>query len=106
MPDTADHRAAMYRLGQERRTAGKPSWEHVLKLADVFHNDHLTFEQKRDAIVKRIRASAWYKGYDETGDMSEVVEDLAAAGDTGEFDAAWSELYDIADYDRVWIATF
>jgi hypothetical protein len=105
MPDTADHRAAMYRVGQERRAAGKPSWEHVLKLADVFHNDHLTFEQKRDTIVARIRASAWYKGYDPTGELPEAVEDLADAEDVPAFDDVWDALYDLADADRVWIET-
>ena len=95
----------MHRLSRERIAAGKPSWAHHISLEDVFHNDDLSFTEKRDAIVARIRASSWYKGYDETGDMSEIVEDLAAATDTDEFDAAWDELYDIADADRVWIAT-
>ena len=105
MPDTAEHRADMYRLGQERRAAGKPSWEHTLRLADVFHNDDLTFEQKRDAIVRRIRATTWFKQYDEFDDLPAFVEELAGTEDNAEFNAVWSEIYDVADADRVWIET-
>lgn len=30
-----------------------PRWDHKLHLEDVFHNDDLTFEQRRDEIVRR-----------------------------------------------------
>ena len=106
MPDTAEHRADMYRLGQERRAAGKPSWAHVLKLADVFHNDAMSFQEKRDAIVARIRATTWFKGYDEGDELHMYVEELSDTEDTSEFDYVWDEIYDIADADRVWIETF
>jgi hypothetical protein len=106
MPDTAEHRADMYRLGQERRAAGKPSWEHKINLADVFHNDDLTFEQKRDTIVARLRATTWFKQYDEYDDLPQFVEELADAEDKYAFNSPWDCIYDIADADRVWIATF
>lgn len=106
MPDTADHRAEMHKLATERRKAGLPVWDRKINLADVFHNDAMTFEQKRDAIVRRIRASAWFKQYDEVDDLPQFVEELADTQSGKEFDGPWSEIYDIADYDRVWIATF
>ncbi len=106
MPDTADHRADMHRLATERREAGKPIWAHKINLADVFHNDDLTFEQKRDAIVRRIRASRWFKDYDEHDDLPQFVEELADAEDKHAFNSPWDCIYDIADADRVWIATF
>ena len=105
MPDTADHRAAMYRLATERRAAGLPVWDGTLKLADVFHNDHLTFERKRDAIVGRIRATPWFKDKDEYDDLVYLVEELAETEDNGSFNSLWSDLYDMADADRVWIET-
>jgi hypothetical protein len=105
MPDTADHRADMYRLGTERRAAGLPVWDGTLRLADVFHNGGLTFEQKRDAIVRRIRGTAWFKGYDESDDLPQFVEELAGAEDNASFNEVWSGIYDIADADRVWIET-
>lgn len=106
MPDTAEHRADMYALAQERRKAGKPTWAHKINLADVFHNDEMTFEEKRDAIVRRIRATTWFKDYDEYDDLPQLVEELADAEDTDAFDGVWDCIYDIADADRVWIATF
>ena len=106
MPDTAEHRADMYQLAQERRKAGKASWAHKINLADVFHNDDLTFEQKRDTIVRRIRATTWFKQYDEFDDLPMFVEELADAEDKHAFNGPWDCIYDIADADRVWIATF
>jgi hypothetical protein len=106
MPNTAEHRAEMYALAQTRRKAGKPSWAHKVNLADVFHNDDLTFEQKRDMIVRRIRATAWFKSYAEGDELPMFVEELADAADPSGFDPAWDCIYDIADADRVWIGTF
>jgi hypothetical protein len=95
----------MYRLGQQRRATGRPSWEHQLKLADVFHNDDLTFEQKRDEIVRRIRASAWFRGCHKDDDLVCTVEELADTEDVPAFDYVWDAIYDLADADRVWIET-
>jgi hypothetical protein len=84
-----------------------PHWEYHINIADVWRNDALTFEQRSDAIVARVRANRWFSernqgGFDELGD---VVSNLADAADANEFDEWWSELYDQADRDRAWIAT-
>ena len=42
MPDTADHRADMYALGQQRLKAGNRG-ESKISVADVFHNDAMAF---------------------------------------------------------------
>lgn len=105
MPDTADHRADMFRLSRERIAAGKPSWEHKLSVADVFHNDAMTFPEIRDAVVRRLRASAWFKSKDEFDDLPMLVEELSDAKNTDDFDSAWDAIYDEADADRVWITT-
>lgn len=106
MPDTVEHRVEMHRLAQQRRAAGRPVWEHQVDVSDVFHNDDLTFEQRRDKIVARVRQSVWFKSKDESDDLPQWVEELADAEDTGEFDPVWGAIYDEADYDRVWIKTF
>lgn len=105
MPDTVEHRVEMYRLAQERRAAGKPAWDRKVKLGAVFHNEELTFEERRDAIVKIIRDSPWFKDYDEGDELPQYVEELADAADADEFDSTWDAVYDIADADRVWIET-
>jgi hypothetical protein len=55
MPATPDHKVEMHQLARSRVAAGLPVWDQKLRLADVFHNDAMTFEQRRDAIVQRIR---------------------------------------------------
>jgi hypothetical protein len=105
MPDSVEHRVEMFRLARERLAAGLPVWDKTLDMRDVFHNDAITFEERRDAIVRRLRSSAWLKGRDEFDRLVEVVDNLADAEDTTEFNGWWSELYDLADYERVWIKT-
>lgn len=108
MPRTVEHIAAVHELATERRRAGKPVWSNEIDLSGVFHNAEVTFEQRRDAIVARLKASRWYRESDPEigGSVAEIIRDhLAYAEDTDEFDAWWDELYDHADYDRVWLKT-
>jgi hypothetical protein len=106
MPDTAEHRADMYMLAAERRKAGKPSWAGRVNLADVLRNDDLSFTEKRDAVVRRIRATTWFKAKDEYDDLPQYVEELSETSDIHEFDQVFDAIYDEADADRIWIATF
>jgi hypothetical protein len=105
MPNTVEHKVEMHRLARERVAAGKPVWGRKINLADVFHDETLTFEQRRDAIVARMRASSWLKGRDEFDGLVEAVDGLADAEDADEFDGWWDDICDIADADRVWIET-
>ena len=106
MPRTVDHIVATHQLAQQRREAGQPVWDRKLNLADIFHNDALSFVESRDAIVRRIRISGWLDGRDEFDDLVELVNDhLAYAEDVKEFDELWDAVYDHADADRVWIQT-
>lgn len=105
MPNSVEHKVEMFQIGQERRRDGRPMWDHKITVADFFHNDAMSFEEKRDAIVHRLRTSAWLKGRDEFDNIVEAVDGLANAEDTGEFDGWWDEIYDIADAERVWITT-
>jgi len=105
VPNTPEHKATMYALGQQRRKAGLPSWKHTLDLRDVFHSDVLSFEDRRDIIVGRIRASSWFKEYREYDDLQMAVEELADTDEVEWFDAVWDAIYDIADADRMWIST-
>ena len=85
--------------------AGKSVWQHKINLTSVFHNDDLTFEQSRDAIVARIRATTWFKAKSDFADLVFLVDELGDSETQAAFNAVWDEIYDIADYDRVWITT-
>lgn len=78
-------------------------WTHKLNLADVFHDDALTFEVKRDTIVRRIKAARFYDADNWT--LFGIVDELADTTDVEDFDYVWSEFYDWADAERVWIST-
>jgi hypothetical protein len=84
-----------------------PNWKHKLDVSDVFHNESMTLQEIRDAIVRRIQNASWYKGDDWDEWLDEIVANLAEADDTRTFDSWWNELYDWADTGhRLWINTF
>lgn len=101
--DRAEHRVEMAHLVAERRAAGKPSWEQTVSLSHI--NPDLPFEELRDALVAALRATRWVKEADQFGRLVEAVDGLAAAEDREEFNGWMDEIYDCADYDRVWIKT-
>ncbi len=80
------------------------TWLLTINLRDVFRNEDMTFEERRDAIVARIRASGWIT--EDDWSLDNLVEELGDVETTDEFDAVWDEIYNEADADRVWIATF
>lgn len=81
-----------------------PRWDHTLKLKDIFHNDELPFEKKRDEIVRRIKSSKFYDK--DNYDLWNVVDDLSRAKNVAEFDQDWDAFYDYADSARIWVETF
>ena len=101
MTDTAEHRAEMFALASARRRSGQPMWSLTIRLGDVFRNAELSFPERRDAIVRRIRRTRWAQD----SRVAELLEELADTSDPDDFDGVWDELYDEADYDRVWIDT-
>lgn len=79
-------------------------WDHKLQLGDVFHNEDMTFEQRRDEIVRRIKAAKFYDEDDHL--LVDIVESLECSGsDMGEFDYFWNEFYDYCDDRRIWVET-
>lgn len=109
MPRTADHIAATHTAAARLRAAGKPIWAHHISLVDIWKNEAMTFEARRDAVVARLRASGWLKDRDpedQDDEVMEIVWHLGDAPDADEFDGWWDDLYDHADADRVWIALF
>lgn len=78
-------------------------WLYTLRIKDVFYNEGMSFEEKRDEIVKRIKASDFWNSDDLV--LVIIVDGLAGSEDTEEFDGWWSTFYDYADYYRVWVET-
>lgn len=100
MPRTVDHIVETHRIARQRRTAGLPIWKYTLNVADVWSNEGMTFQQRRDAIVRRLRKSPWHRSSETVRDLT---YELADSETPDEFNVPWDALYDEADYDRVWI---
>lgn len=81
------------------------NWRLTVNLADIWEVD-MPFKHKRDVITKRIHSSGWMNDSLHPDELLELVSDLAVAQSHGEFNAIWNFIYDIADADGVWIATF
>jgi len=85
-----------------------PVWHIRIDVSDVFRNETMTFEERRDAIVNRLRTSRWFglrHDEDDREQLQLLLEELADVSDVDEFDGVWSWIYDEADADRVWIST-
>ncbi len=95
----------MFVIAQQRRDAGKPVWDRKISLGDVFHNDEMTFTERRDAIVARIKGSGWMKLHEHDSEFETILEQMSSMDDPDDFDYWWDELYDYADDERVWIDT-
>ena len=79
-----------------------PVWYETIDVRDVWgSDDHWT--QKRDQVVAIFRKSRWYK---DSFQVQDLVDELEEALNVYEFDSIWNSIYDEADRDRIWIATF
>ncbi|GAA1100218.1 hypothetical protein [Nocardiopsis metallicus] len=107
MPRTVDHIVHTHQIARQRLAQGLPVWARDINLRDVFHNERLTFEEGRDAIVKRLKNTLLCQQADvaEFNGVYETINDLGHAEDQEEFDGWRDELYDLADTDRVNIRT-
>jgi hypothetical protein len=103
MYDKGEHRAAIHEVVVERKRQGKQHWELTIDVSDVFHDD--VFLVARDGVVQKIRESGWLSWYEEYDELPQLVEELSETENGDEFDCVWDNIYDIADFDRVWIIT-
>lgn len=81
-----------------------PTWKYTINIADVWKNPGLTLDQRRDAIVRRLRASKWLRDRGVCSGLHDAVDELAGVGSAAEFDEVWSYIYGQANADRAWIA--
>lgn len=79
-------------------------WEYKLRLKDIWHDEDMPFEEKRDEIVRRINASRFWT--EDDYHLTCAVDGLESAVDLDDFDDAWNDFYDWADDVRVWVETF
>jgi hypothetical protein len=76
-----------------------PQWNQKIKLGDVWSNDDLSWEEKRDAIIPRLRRLS----DDEFGGLEALLDELAGTDTVEYFDEVWGAIYDYGDDYRIWI---
>lgn len=81
------------------------NWICTVKFKDFWRSD-LTFTERRDLAVKRIKESGWRDITPYPDHLDSLVDELAETLNIPEFDWALTDLYDQADEDLVWIETF
>ena len=90
---------------------GTAQWGFQVRLGDLFTDEQMPFEQKRDTVVERLRAAGVAEDVRldrfAKEDFERLVSDLALAPDAEEFDRVLDDLFDWGDDDkRMWIQTF
>lgn len=82
------------------------NWRMRIELVDVWQSKTLTFEEKRDEIVRRVRASGWATApWASPTYIESCLRDLARCTNVKWFDRIWNDVRSEADIDRVWLAT-
>lgn len=76
------------------------NWSEQIDLHEIFHNDDMSVRQKASMIGSKFRNSI---GCD--NDLLDLLIDLEDTDTPDSFDDVWSEIYDWADENRVWIRT-
>lgn len=78
-------------------TTRKTQWDHIIKIGDVIYDDDLTFEQKRDAVVKRILKSSAVRDGTRGEELRALAGELGEAADADDYDWIIGDIYDLAD---------
>ena len=83
-----------------------PVWHLTIDLSPIWRGGDKPFTWRRDAIVEVLKTSAWREDLTaDKDDFDYLLQTLAEAENAREFDLAFSEVYDLADEEQVWIET-
>lgn len=78
------------------------NWRYKVDVKEAFDEDNdMTFEQRRDHCVAALR-NVTHKSHT----LRDLVDELADTDTEDYFNKVWSEIYDWADRNLVWIGTF
>lgn len=78
-------------------------WKHHIDLHDIWQDDDPDFELRRSLIVQRIRGSLVYDAFRADDRLEDILNELDDTETEDDFDWVWSDFYDWADDNRVWI---
>lgn len=83
-------------------------WNQTIDLGDLIQqwkNEQIDIPELAELVVSRLKRSGWrdFTPYPDTFDG--LLADLSNVEDRHGYEAAFEEIYDLADSDRVWIET-
>lgn len=77
-----------------------PKWNETIKAVRIEDGD---FDTNRDNFASALERSKWFKESEEYGDLWQLWDEIKDAETVEHFDYCLAEIYDLADYDRIWI---
>ena len=77
-------------------------WNRIVRIGDLISSDVLSFEQKRNEVVRRLRKSSAIRDGDKGELLRELVDELAETTNGDEYDWVMDDVYDLAD-DGKWL---
>jgi hypothetical protein len=81
-------------------------WLETINVKDEWeHFQERGYEKTVSLIVAKIKNSRWRDITASQIRLDDLIEELEESLNLPEFNSIWNELYDLADLDRVWIAT-
>lgn len=83
-------------------------WNLTVSLSDLidrWKSGEFDIPELARLVVKRIKESEWRKITPYPDSFDQTLDVLLRASSKGEYSAAFEEIYDLADSDRVWIVT-
>ncbi len=84
------------------------TWNITIKLGDLVGDwkaGRFDIPELARLVVERIKDSEWRKITPYPDSFDQTLDVLLRATGEGEYSAAFEEIYDLADADRVWIET-
>lgn len=108
MPRTVESIVDGYNAANERLKAGKPAWDHHLKIKHLLTDDVSDEACRRVGaeIATILRSSDWLRDDEKGTGPSEITvcaEEFEEVTDVDHLNEVLDRLYDLADADRVWI---
>lgn len=96
-----EHAVQVHHIVRERIAQGEPVWAGTIQLRDLMRNEELTFEERRDGVVARLRTSRWVKAMDEMADVVCFLDELADTTTREDFEWVLEHIYREMDFDRI-----
>jgi hypothetical protein len=98
--------------GNYKFHTGEPGWRYTVpafaRVLNRYDEEKDNLLDVRDMLVKILKHSEWYQdtaaGDEEFSDLWLAVDELETAEDAQRIDELLEEIYDLADYDRAWLA--